>query len=147
MPVGREVEVVVVRSGKEITKTVTLGRLEDGEKKTALATEDKGALQPDAVAKALGMEFSALSDEARKTFKIKESIKGVVVTSVDPGSAAAERGLRAGDVIEEVNHQAVEHPGDVAKAIDDAKSDSKKPALLLVSNGEGEVRFVAVPVN
>ena len=50
-------------------------------------------------------------------------------------------------MIEEVNHQAVEHPGDVTKAIDGAKTDSKKPALLLVSNGEGEVRFVAVPVN
>jgi serine protease Do len=147
MPVGKEVEVVVVRNGQELTKTVTLGRLEDGEQKTALATEDNSASPPDAVAKALGMEFSALNDEARKTFKIKDSIKGVVVTSVDPASAAAERGLRAGDVIEEVNHQAVEHPGDVARAIDAAKSDSKKPALLLVSNGEGEVRFVAVPVN
>ncbi len=147
MPVGREVEVVVIRNGKELTKTVTLGRLEDGEKKTALATENNDALQPDAVAKALGMEFSALSAEARKTFKIKDAVKGVVVTSVDPASAAAERGLKAGDVIEEVNHQAVEHPGDVTRAIDSAKSDSKKPALLLVSNGEGEVRFVAVPVN
>src|SRR5271168_3695546 len=86
MPVGKEVEVVVVRNGQELTKTVTLGRLEDGEKKTALATEDNDALQPDAVAKALGMEFSALSDEARKTFKIKGSVKGVVVTSVDPAS-------------------------------------------------------------
>jgi serine protease Do len=147
MPVGKEVEVVVVRDGKEITKTVTLGRLQDEEQKTALATEENGGAQPDAVAKALGMEFSALSDEARKTFKIKDSIKGVVVTSVDPASAAAERGLRAGDVIEEVNHQAVEHPRDVKRAIDAAKSDSKKPALLLVSNGEGEVRFVAVPVD
>ena len=64
---------------------MTLGRLEDGEKKTALATEDNGASQPDAVAKALGMEVSALGDEARKTFKIKDSVKGVVVTSVDPG--------------------------------------------------------------
>jgi serine protease Do len=147
MPVGKTVEVVVVRNGAEVTKTVTLGRLEDGEKKTALATEDDDALQTNAVAKALGMEFSALGEDARKTFKIKDSVKGVVVTSVDPGSAAAERGLRPGDVIEEVNHQAVERPGDVAKAIGSAKSDSKKPALLLVSNGEGVVRFVAVPVN
>jgi len=146
MPVGREVEVVVIRNGQEITKTVTLGRLEDGEQKTAVATEEKGP-QQDAAAKALGMEFSALSDEARKSFKIKDSIKGVVVTSVDPASAAAEKGLRPGDVIEEVNHQAVEHPRDVARAIEGAKSDSKKPALLLVSNGEGEVRFVAVPVD
>jgi serine protease Do len=76
----------------------------------------------------------------------------VIVTSVDPGSAAAERGLRAGDVIEEVNHQAVEHPRDVTRAIEGAKADSKKtdakkPALLLVSTGQGEVRFVAVPVD
>jgi serine protease Do len=147
MAVGKQVEVVVVRNGKEVTKTVTLGRLEDGEKKTALATENDDALKQDAVTKALGMEFSALSEDARKTFKIKDSVKGVIVTSVAPGSAAAERGLRPGDVVEEVNHQAVEHPGDIAKAIDSAKTDTKKPALLLVSNGEGEVRFVAVPVD
>jgi serine protease Do len=71
-----------------------------------------------------------------------------VVTSVEPGSPAAERGLRPGDVIEEVNHTAVERPRDLAKALDEAKKDTgKKPALLLVSNGEGVVRFVAVPVN
>src|SRR5580700_11162320 len=147
MAVGKQVEVVVIRGGKEVTKTVTLGRLEDGEKKVALATENDDTPRMDAVTKALGMEFSALSDEARKTFKIKDSVKGVIVTSVEPGSAASERGLRRGDVIEEVNHQAVEHPGDIAKAVEGAKADAKKPALLLVSNGEGEVRFVAVPVD
>ena len=147
MPVGKQVEVVVIRNGKELTKTVTLGRLEDEEKKTALATQSDDSLRQDAVTKALGMEFSALSQEARKTFKIKDGVKGVIVTSVDPGSAAAERGLRPGDVVEEVNHQAVEHPGDIPKAINSAKTDAKKPALLLVSNGEGEVRFVAVPVD
>jgi serine protease Do len=147
MPVGRQVEVVVIRGGKEVTKTVTLGRLEDGEKKTTLATETEDPLKLDAVTKALGMEFSSLSPDTRKTFNIKDSVKGVIVTSVDPGSSAAERGLRPGDVVEEVNHQAVEHPGDIAKAIDSAKKDAKKPALLLVSNGEGEVRFVAVPVD
>ena len=146
-PVGKQVEVEVIRNGKDVTKTVTLGRLEDGEKKTALATQSDDSLRQDAVTKALGMEFSALSQEARKAFKIKDAVKGVIVTSVDPGSAAAERGLRAGDVIEEVNHQAVEHPGDIPKAINSAKTDAKKPALLLVSNGEGEVRFVAVPVD
>jgi serine protease Do len=148
LPVGKSVEVVLVRDGKELTRTVTLGRLEDGEQKTALADEKDVAPEPNAVAKALGMEFSGLSDEARKTFKIKDSIKGVIVTSVEPGSPAADRGLKPGDVIEEVNHQAVERPGDVAKAIEAAKKDGgKKPALLLVSNGEGVVRFVAVPVN
>ena len=148
MPVGKSVEVVVVRDGKEVTKTVTLGRLEDGEKQTEVASNEDEAQRQNAVQKALGIEFSGLTDEARKTFKIKDSIKGVIVTSVDPGSPAAERGLRPGDVIEEINHQAVDNPADVAKAIQDAKKEgNKKPALLLVSNGEGVARFVAVPLN
>ena len=122
MAVGKEVEVVVMRKGKEMTKTVTLGRLEDGEKQMAKAEED--ATPPrrtSTAAKALGMSLAPLGDEARKTFKLKDSVKGVVVSGVEPNSPAAEKGLRPGDVIEEVNQQAVEKPADVSKAIDGAE--------------------------
>ena len=147
MPVGKSVEVVVIRDGKEVTKTVTLGRLEDGEKPEVASAEDE--VQPQsAVGKALGMEFSGMTDDARKNFKIKDNIKGVIVTSVDPGSPAAERGLRPGDVIEEVNNLAVDKPSDITKAIDAAKKEkTKKPALLRVMNGEGAARFVAIPLD
>ncbi len=145
--VGSTVDVVVVRNGQEVTKSVTLGRLEDGEKVAEIPTEDNSSADESPVHKALGMEFSGITDDARKTFKIKDSVKGVIVTSVEPGSPAADRGLRPGDVIEEVNHQAVEKPVDLAKAIDAAKKDNaKKPALLLVANGDGVARFVAVPL-
>ena len=40
MPVGKEVDVVIMRKGEELTKTVTLGRLEDGEKQMAKADAD-----------------------------------------------------------------------------------------------------------
>ncbi len=148
LPVGKAVEVVVVRDGREIAKTVTLGRLEDGEKAMALANDEaSGAADSPAVAKALGMELSAIDEEARRSFKIKEGVKGVVVSAVEPNSPAAEKGLRVGDVIEEVNQQAVEKPGDVAKSIDALKKAGKKSALLLVSNGAGEMRFVALGLN
>ncbi|RBP18261.1 serine protease Do [Roseiarcus fermentans] len=146
-PVGKAVDVVVVRNGQEVTKSVTLGRLEDGEKTAEAASAEDPTAETNVVQKALGMEFSGITDDVRKSFKIKESVKGVVVTSVEQGSPAAERGLRPGDVIEEVNHQAVEKPADLTKALADAKKDGgKKPALLLVANGEGMARFVAVPV-
>ena len=45
-------------------------------------------------------------------------MKGVVVTAVDPGSAAAEKNLRAGDVIVEVQNQPVHSPDDVMKRVD-----------------------------
>ena len=50
-------------------------------------------------------------------------------------------------MIEEVNQQAVEKPADVSKAIDALKKQGKKSALLLVANGAGEVRFVALALN
>jgi serine protease Do len=147
-PVGKAVEVVLVRGGQEMVKTVTLGRLEDGEKAMALAKEETGdADNGPAVAKALGMELSAIDAAARKSFTIKESVKGVVVSAIDPNSPAAEKGLRVGDVIEEVNQQAVEKPADVTKSIDALKKAGKKTALLLVANGAGDVRFVALALN
>ena len=84
----------------------------------------------------------------RKSFKIKDSVKGVIVTSVDPGSPAAERGLKPGDVIEEVNHQAVERPGDVARAIDGAKKDDARSRRSCWSRtARASSRFVAVPLD
>ena len=82
----------------------------------------------------------------RAKFKIKDSVKGVVVTSVDSGSDAAEKRLNAGDVIVEVAQEAVSNPADVKKRVDALKKDGKKSVLLLVSNGEGELRFVALSV-
>jgi C-terminal processing protease CtpA/Prc len=113
LPVGKEVDVVIVRKGQEITKTVKLGRLEDGEKAAAAVAsgDDEAAVEKKEISKAFGMELSGLSDEARKTFKIKDGIKGVVVATVQPNSPAAEKGLQAGDVIEEVNQQPGERAG------------------------------------
>jgi serine protease Do len=149
LPVGKEVDVVVVRKGQEITKTVKLGRLEDGEKAAAAAAgngDEESNAQKKAISKAFGMELSGLSDEARKTFRIKDGVKGVVIASVDPNSPAAEKGLQAGEVIEEVNQLTVSQPGEVSKTIDALKQAGKKSALLLVANGNGDVRFVALAI-
>jgi serine protease Do len=144
-PVGSKAQVTVLRKGKEIDIEVTLGRLEDGEKQMVKAEEDKG--QPKADAKALGLTLSPLDAQARKTFKLREGLKGVLVTGVDANSPAADKGLRPGDVIEEVNQQAVEQPADVASAIAGLKKQGKKTALLLVGNAAGEVRFVALALD
>jgi serine protease Do len=143
-PVGKDVEVVVVRKGKEENKTVKLGRLEDSDKVAAKATAPAVPEEKSAVKKTLGMNLSNLSDDLRKQFKIKDSIKGVVITSIDDGSPAAEKRLNAGDVIVELAQEAVSNAADVQKRIEQLKKDGRKSALLLLSNGEGELRFVAL---
>jgi serine protease Do len=146
--VGKEVEVVVMRQGKQIAKTIKLGRLEESQKQAALGGKrgDLGTkAPPSAVEKALGMEFSGLTDELRQKYAIKNSVTaGVVITSVDPDSSAAEKRVQPGDVIMEINQEPVKEPGDVAKKIAALKNGGKKSALLLVANGQGEVRFVAL---
>jgi serine protease Do len=149
MPVGADVDLVIFRKGQELTRTVKLGRLEDGEKVAAAAASPDAGAEADkqTMSKSYGLELSGLSDEARKTYKIKDSIKGVIVTSVSPGSPGADKGLSAGDVIEEVNQQAVAQPAEVSKVLDTMKKAGKKSALLLVANGVGDVRFVALALN
>ncbi|HEX3502578.1 MAG TPA: trypsin-like peptidase domain-containing protein, partial [Xanthobacteraceae bacterium] len=145
--VGKTVDVVVIRKGKEETHKVTIGRLEDGEK-VAMADAGKNAAPPQksVVQKTLGLELSNLSDDVRQKFKIGNSVKGVVVTGVDQNIAMSDpdKRLTPGDVIVEVQYQAVGTPADLQKRVDDLKTQGKKIAVLLVSNPDGETRFVAL---
>jgi len=146
-PVGKEVDVVIIRKGKEETHKVTIGRLEDGERMAA-ANPDKDSAQPPkaAVQKTLGLELSALSDDLRKKFKVRDNVKGVLVTAVDASvaSSSPDKRLSPGDVIVEVQYQAVGNPADLQSRIDQLKTQGKKVAMLLVSNADGDTRFVAL---
>lgn len=146
--VGKVVDVVIIRKGKEEVKKVTLGRLEDGEKaiQASAKTTAPEPAEKLVTQKALGLDLAGLSKDLRTKYKIKDSVKGVVITGVDGGSDAQDKRLNAGDVIVEVAQEAVTNAADVKKRIDQLKKDGKKSVLLLVSNGEGEVRFVALSV-
>ncbi|MFZ0124862.1 MAG: Do family serine endopeptidase, partial [Xanthobacteraceae bacterium] len=113
-PVGKDVEVVIIRKGQEAKKTVKLGRLEDGEKQATLTTKkDDQSEEKSVVQKTLGLQLSNLTDSLRQRYKIKDQIKGVVITGVDANSAAAEKRLSAGDVIVEVAQEPIATPADL----------------------------------
>jgi len=96
--------------------------------------------------RALGLDLATLSKDLRTRYKIKDSVKGVIITNVDGTSDAADKRLSAGEVIVEVAQEAVANAADVKKRVDQLKKDGKKSILLLVSNAEGELRFVALSV-
>ena len=145
--VGKEVDVVIIRKGAEETRKVTLGRLEDGDKavQASAKTKEEPAEKP-VTQKALGLDLATLSKDLRTRYKIKDSVKGVIITSVDGTSDAAEKRLSAGEVIVEVAQEAVSNAADVKKRVDQLKKDGKKSVLLLVANADGELRFVALSV-
>ena len=145
--VGKEVDVIVIRKGQEETHKVTLGRLEDTDKPVPAAakTKEEPAEKP-VTQKALGLDLATLSKDLRGRYKIKDSVKGVIITNVDSTSDAADKRLSPGEVIVEVAQEAVSNAADVKKRIDQLKKDGKKSVLLLVSNADGELRFVALSV-
>jgi serine protease Do len=147
MAVGKEVPVTVVRDGKEQVLTVTLGRLPEDQQASLSTGEGKsGPAAPgkSVVQRALGMEFARLDADARKRYDIKDNVKGVVVTQVSPGSAAAEKGIKEGEVIVEINQEAIAQPVEIASKTKALKEAGKKSALFLVANPAGEVRFIAL---
>ena len=142
--VGKDVEVLIVRKGKEETKTVRLGRLEETEKQAALTPKKDTPEEKPAIKKALGLDLANLSEDLRKKFKIKDKVKGVVITGVDANSPASEKRLAPGMVIAEVQQQAVANAADLQKRVDALKKEGKKAVVLLVVSPDGDPSFVAL---
>ena len=146
--VGKKVPVVVWRDGKEVRLEVAVGQLEEDTKVAARAGTGKGGESRTGNGLSLddiGLTVSDAGPRVRERFKIEKDVKGVIVTGVVDGGPAAEKGIRAGDVIVEVSQQEVAKPADVAAKIQEAKKAGRKSVLLLVE-GQGGLRFVAVRI-
>ncbi|OIS95271.1 Do family serine endopeptidase [Brucella cytisi] len=166
-PVGKDVEIVVVRQGEEKTVKVKLGRLVEDDKSTEAATEDQAPLpegeggdegvetpdtskkeqKSDAAPSVLGMKLSELNDDVRGEFGIAEDVEGVAVLYVSPGSAAGEKRIETGDVIVDIGQVNVKTPEDVKKRIDALRREGRKNALMMLASRSGELRFVTVRIN
>ena len=146
-PIDKEVDVVVIRAGKEQVKKVKVGKLENDDKQASNAKPESGG--PEVKHSALGLELNNLTDALRKRYSIKDGVKGVIVTRVDPDSEAARKRLQPGDVITEITVDAVQQqvstPRELTDWIEKLKKSGKKSALLaVVPLQDGSLRFVAV---
>ena len=133
MPPGETVTLKVSRNGNARDIHVKLGELpvakEDAQNENQGASED--ALAGDSV--------QNLDADTAQQLGLPASSKGVVVTDIDPSSPKADSGLRKGDVIQEVNHQAVHNVAEFKQAM---RKSGKENALLLVNRG-GTTLFIA----
>ena len=82
----------------------------------------------------LGLTVRDITSEMAQRFGY-EGQEGVIITRVAPGSEAAEKGLRAGYVIREVNRQPVSNVEQYSKAVSEAIGKNRR-ILLLITNGQ-----------
>jgi serine protease Do len=127
----KTVKLALIRNGAPMTIDVILGTMPADKTANAQSrnSDDNGG---SALAK-LGL-----------TLRPAHGQDGVVVAEVDPDGAAADKGLKQGDVILEVAGKSVNRPADVVEAIDAAKSGGKKSVLVRVKSNDGE-RYLTLP--
>jgi serine protease Do len=132
-----QTRLTVVRDGKQQQITVKLGTFPNSDK---LASLEQDAPSGNQEMKELGLSLSP-ANEVQGAGE-----DGVAITEVDPRSEAAEKGLKAGDVILEVGGRAVTRPNQVVDGIRDAKDKGRKAVLMQVRSNR-QSRFIALSLD
>ncbi len=147
-PIGKTVEVEALRKGERKSFKVVVGRLSEDEKPDAPATSDTRSEDKATPGGGLiGLKVTPLTDELRRKHGLDKRIKGLLVTEADPQSPAAQKGVKAGDVIVEAAQDQVANVEDLVKSIEKVRRTGLKAVLLRVEDGKGDLRFIAVPFN
>jgi serine protease Do len=145
--VGKTVKVVVWRGGKKVTVDVTLGELEKfDEASLPQSSPDEPAKPVERSFDELGLSLSTITPDLAAKMGLDDDVEGVVITDIDPSSAAADNGLREGDVITEVFQEKVLTPDAVAAKINDARSRGLRSILLTIKSGDDQ-RFVGLRID
>lgn len=129
-----KVAVDIIRAGKPITISVTLGRMKDDEAKVATR------MQPSDVEEALGLRVQEISPDIARALHLEDT-EGVVVSQVESDGPAGEAGIRRGDVVREINRQPITDMEAYENAT--AQLDPGAPVLILLER-RGNGLYVAV---
>jgi serine protease Do len=134
-PVGTKATVTLIRGGREMDLSVTVGE-QPGPVKVA------GANQGSNHALA-GLEVQSLDQRTARELGIPAKTSGVLVVRVAPDSQADRAGLVQGDVIREINRKPVKSVQDYEKIASGLKKDQ---GVLLLINRRGASLFISVKV-
>ncbi len=150
-PVGKSVDVTVWRKGKEVALNAKVGEYPENEEQASATPQpsdtenDGGDNANTGKIDSLGVSLATIDDKARSKYSLPNDAEGVLVTDVDQAGPAAEKDLRAGDLIVEVDQKAVKSPGDVQDRVKAAQDNGYRVVTLLV-NRKGDFQWVAVKI-
>lgn len=134
--IGKQVPVVVWRDGKEVTLQTKVGELPDDPRVASVAPGKAAPTQPLELS-GLGLLLSPITPEARERFQLSVDQKGVLISGVQQGTPAGDKGLKPGDVIIEVQQEEVLTPADVQDRVEKVRKANRRSVLMLVQTGDG----------
>jgi len=134
---GSTVEVVVLRNGKEKTLSVTIDALDQGDR---VASATGLSRQSNSTMNQLGV---AVADATNDELNALELEFGVIVSSVEPGSPAAEAGVRSGDVITSLARKSIDSAGKLGKVLEQVPAGKTVPLRVY---RDGVAVFLAITI-
>ncbi|MCX8045176.1 MAG: DegQ family serine endoprotease [Desulfobacterota bacterium] len=129
-PVGKKVDVVVLRNGKKKTVTVKIGEMKDRQEQVASAAGEE---------RDLGITVQNITPEMAQRYGLPRK-EGVIISQIESGSPAEEAGLRPGDIIQEINRIPVKNTADYAAALRKVKPGDN--ILFLIRRGASSLWLV-----
>ena len=152
LQVGQSASFTLWRDNKETTMSVTIAK-RPGEERLSSRDDGKGGKKDGAKSaesadvSALGLGLATITPAVRSEYELDAKASGLLITTVDPDSDAAERGLRPGDRIISVGNDEVRSVEEVKAAISQAKSLKRSSILLFVETQRGQKAYVPVKLN
>ena len=143
-PVGKTVNVVVLRDGKRKTLQVTLGQrpsLDELARSGGLGNQPPE--EPEVVSTFLGIGLMNIDPKLREEKGLDESAEGLFVHSVDEASDAYQKGLRVGDIITDAGQKSVTSVEEFADQLASTK-EAGRQSILVLARREGQPRFVVL---
>ncbi len=129
-PIGKKVEVVVLREGKEKKFNVVIGEMPESKVQASAQVEKK--------TDKLGITVVNITPEVMKQYGLSDS-EGVLIVAVKEGGIAAKAGIREGDIIKSMEYQVVKNINDYNRIIKNFKKDKM---LIDIKRGRSRIFFV-----
>lgn len=142
--INTDVDLTVWRDNKKVNTKISVAELEVAEEEGMLGSVAGSSETDEGISiDKIGVTVRTMSENLREIFNIAPSVEGIVIGKVNPSSEAARKGLDEGDVIVEINQQAIKDPENANDIIARAVKNGRSSVLLLI-NRDGDVSFVAL---
>ena len=142
--VGKKVKVKIWRNKKEITKTITLGRLETSE--DFKITKKKEAKPKETIIENLKIKVRKLSDEDIKSRKLPNQTNGLVITSVEKDSPLIGS-IEINSIILEAQKQKIRVAEDLDQILKQVLKSNQKTILLVIYNSQNQKRYIGIKLD
>jgi serine protease Do len=141
--VGKKVNVKIWRNKKEISKTITLGRLETSED---FKVADKNIQPKEFVNEDLKISVREITNEDIKLRKLPNQTSGLVVTKIEKNSPLLNS-IEVNSIILEAQKKKVRTVNDLKQVVKKVLNSNQKTILLVIYNSQNQRRYIGIKLN